>query len=290
MKIGIDIGGSHVGIAIVDGNRIINKKEYEYDKEFRKNIKENLIKYLVLEILERMKIYQIEKIGISIAGRLENNVLKICPNIHELEGVNFVSELSKYFNIPIVVNKDSFCAAKAEKEYGCLNTYKTCVFLCIGTGIGGVSFRDNFLHRDGFGHMIIKQDGRKCGCGKKGCFEAYCSIRAIRNEVNNYLKTEKVQGKELHDFLLNNQDNLEVKEIIDKYVKNFAIGISNIIDIVLPEAIGFGGSFSYYEDVFMEKVKKYIIENDLLVDKNSMPMFEMGYFKNDAGIIGATLF
>ena len=288
MKLGIDIGGSHISIALVEKDKILDKTEYIYDKEFRENIRENLVNYIVLTSMEKIKNFNIEKIGISIAGRLEENVLKICPNIQELNGMNLVEEISKYINLPISINKDSLCAAKAEKEYGALNTYKTAVFLCIGTGIGGASFRDNFLHRDGFGHMIIKPDGRKCGCGKKGCFEAYCSIKNLRNRVNNYVK-EELEGEKLHDYLLKNQNEPEIKEIIDEYVKYLAIGLSNIIDIVLPEAIAFGGSFSYYEDIFMEKVKRYIIENDLLVDKNSMPIFEMCYFKNDAGILGATL-
>lgn len=290
MKIGIDIGGSHVGMAVVEESKIIKQKEFVYDFNFKKDLRNNLeslLKHMISEIIEE---YTIEKIGISIPGRLQNGILTRSPNMPEMEGFDFIKELSNTFSLPVTIKKDSFCAAKAEKEYGCLKPYKTCVFLIIGTGIGAVSYRDNNLYRDGYGHMIIEKDGKQCGCGKHGCFEAYCSIRVLRNEVKKYLNKEHMTGKELHSFLTENQGNPELEAIIEKYVDYFSVGLSNVIDIVLPEAIGFGGSFSYYEDILIERIRKNILEKNLLVDPNTMPTLVMGDFKNNAGIIGATLF
>lgn len=290
MKIGIDIGGSHVGMAVVEESKIIKQKEYIYNFNFKKDLRKNLTSLLKNMISEIMKEYTIEKIGISVPGRLEQGILTRSPNMTEIEGFDFISKLSSTFGLPVTINKDSFCAAKAEKEYGCLKPYNTCAFLIIGTGIGAVSYRDNNLYRDGYGHMIIEKDGKQCCCGKHGCFEAYCSIRALRNEVMKYLNKERMSGKGLHSFLAKNQGNPEVEAIIEKYVDYFSVGLSNVIDIVLPEAIGFGGSFSYYEDVLLERIRKNILEKNLLVDSSTMPKLVMGDFKNDAGIIGATLF
>lgn len=290
MKIGIDIGGSHVGMAVVEESKIIKQKEFIYDFNFKKDLRKNLESLLKNMISETMKEYTIEKIGISVAGRLQQGILTRSPNMPEMEGFDFIKELSSTFGLPVTINKDSFCAAKAEKEYGCLKPYSTCVFLSIGTGIGAVSYRDNNLYRDGYGHMIIEKDGKQCGCGKHGCFEAYCSIRALKNEVIKLLNKEHMSGKGLHSFLAKNQGNPEVEAIVEKYVDYFSVGLSNVIDIVLPEAIGFGGSFSYYEDVLLERIRKNILEKNLLVDPSTMPTLVIGDFKNDAGIIGATLF
>lgn len=290
MKIGIDIGGTHIAIAVVDNDKIIFKNEYEYDEQFKKNIAINIINYIKNITNKMMEQYEIEKIGISVAGRLKENVLYISPNLHGLVGVNLVEELSKYFDIPITVNKDSFCAGKAEKTYGCLQNYSTAVFLIIGTGIGAISYRNNHLFRDGYGHMIIEKNGRQCKCGKKGCFETYGSITALKKEIKNYLQIERMTGKELHDYLLLHQNDEEVSKILNEYVENFCVGLSNIIDIVLPEAIGFGGSFSYYEDILLDRIKNKLSEQKLLVNPLSIPVLKMGELKNDAGIIGATLF
>ena len=152
MKIGIDIGGSHIAIAKVEEDKIINKKECNYDEKFKTEIRRNILEYIKKEVSEIIEKEKIEKIGISIAGRLRENVLYISPNLKQLEGINFVEILEPYFKIPVTVNKDSFCAGKAEKVYGCLKNYDTAVFLIIGTGIGAISYRNNRLQRDGYGH------------------------------------------------------------------------------------------------------------------------------------------
>ena len=245
------------------------------------------IKKEVSEIIEKEKI---EKVGISIAGRLRENVLYISPNLKQLEGINLVEILEPYFKIPVTVNKDSFCAGKAEKVYGCLKNYNTAVFLIIGTGIGAISYRNNKLQRDGYGHMIIEKDGRQCKCGKNGCFETYCSITALIRSLQEYLKKENMTGKEVHDYLEAHQNEEPIKKIIDNNIQNFCTGLSSIIDIVLPEAVGFGGSFSYYQDLFLEKIEEKFKTQKLLADDKSVPVFTFGTLKNDAGIIGATLF
>ena len=290
MKIGIDIGGSHIAIAKVEENKIIDKKEYNYDEKFKEEIRKNIVEYIKKEVSEIIKKEKIEKVGISIAGRLRENVLYISPNLKQLEGINFVEILEPYFKIPVTVNKDSFCAGKAEKVYGCLKNYNTAVFLIIGTGIGAISYRNNKLQRDGYGHMIIEKDGRQCKCGKKGCFETYGSITALKRSLQEYLKKENMTGKEVHDYLEAHKDEEPIKEIIDNYIQNFCTGLSSIIDIVLPEAVGFGGSFSYYQDLFLEKIEEKFKTQKLLADDKSIPVFTFGNLKNDAGIIGATLF
>ena len=285
-----DIGGSHIAIAKVEENKIIDKKEYNYDEKFKEEIRKNIVEYIKKEVSEIIEKEKIEKVGISIAGRLRENVLYISPNLKQLEGINFVEILEPYFKIPVTVNKDSFCAGKAEKVYGCLKNYNTAVFLIIGTGIGAISYRNNKLQRDGYGHMIIEKDGRQCKCGKKGCFETYGSITALKRSLQEYLKKENMTGKEVHDYLETHQNEEPIKKIIDNYIQNFCTGLSSIIDIVLPEAVGFGGSFSYYQDLFLEKIEEKFKTQKLLADDKSVPVFTFGTLKNDAGIIGATLF
>ena len=290
MNIGIDIGGTHIAIAVVEKSNIILQKEKVYNHDFKINLLnslENFIKDTITDILQE---YKIEKIGISIAGTIQDNVLLYSTNLG-LKNIDFRKILEPYFNIPVTVNKDSFCAGRAEKEYGCLKGYdRNAIFLVIGTGIGGIRYLNGNIYRAGYGHMVIEKNGRQCKCGKKGCFETYASIKVLRDKIKEYLKVNDIDGKELYKYLLLNKENNEISRIVDNYIYDLCIGLTNIIDIDLPESIGFGGSFSYYDDIFIDKIEETIVKNNLLFHKTKMPIFKMGKLKNDAGIIGATCY
>ncbi len=290
MKIGIDIGGSHIAIAIVKRETIIEKIEYPYDIEFRKQIRENIIKYLKDRISDILKEYKIEKIGISLAGYIKENTLLVSPNLPELEGINFADILSSEFSIPVNVNIDSLCAGKAEKKYGCLKSYENGVFLVIGTGIGAVSFHGNNMYVNEYGHMVIKRDGKLCRCGKKGCFETYGSMKILKENTKSISGITDNSGETIRAYLRQNKEKPEISEIINQYVDDFCMGLSNIIDINSPNVIGFGGSFSYYEDILLDRIRNKLNNEILFIDKKRMPDFVMGKFRNDAGMIGATLF
>lgn len=183
-----------------------------------------------------------------------------------------------------------------EKKYGNLKEFSNCIFLCIGTGIGGAYFANGKLVEPkkypGFeiGHMIIAKNGNMCKCGKKGCFETYASMKKLKTDIANILySTEEINGKKLGEILENNKQNEEVKNIIKEFVENLSIGISNIINIFEPEAIALGGGFAYYEKIFLEKLKKKIYCSNLLFNSENDTKIVVAKMLNDAGIIGATI-
>ena len=170
------------------------------------------------------------------------------------------------------------------------------MFLCIGTGIGGAAFiNDTFLkptRNSGseFGHMIIEKNGEPCKCGNRGCFEAYCSKRKFKQEMQEILKIDRyVRAKELSEEIEKNIEKKAVIVLLDKYVNHLAIGISNIINILEPEAVCIGGSMSHYEDLVLNKLREKISSGEYLFNKENPPQIIAAKNGNDAGIIGATL-
>ena len=77
--------------------------------------------------------------------------------------------------------------------------------------------------------------------------------------------------------------------MINNYVEDLSIGISNIINIFEPEAICLGGSFAEYEDILYQPLKKALLSGNLLFNKRCDIIIKHAELKNDAGIIGATL-
>ena len=294
MDIGIDIGGSHIGIGIVNENGIIVEKiEKRIMSKEKKNMKKTLEDYITEQIKKFLEKYKISKIGICSPGTISNNIIKKSVNLN-LENYDLAQEVSKKIEKQIKIRNDCECAAIAENKYGCLKGYDRAVFITLGTGIGGSVIINNKLldtgevHGCEFGHMIIEKNGLQCNCGKKGCFEKYGSIKAFKDNLRKALNLdEKTRGQDLIEIIRKNEDSQIIINIINEYIDNLSIGISNIINIFEPEIIGIGGSFVYYSDILLEKLKQNIIEKNYLFNPRKNVNIATAILGNDAGIIGS---
>ena len=300
MRIGVDIGGSHIGVGLVnERGTVILKKEKDLLKKERIDLKTtitNTIIEYINEILfeENLSMDQIKFIGIAYPSSLRNGKIGKSTNLNFIEGEKIKESIKQHFNIPVYIMNDAKCAAICEKKYGSLKEYSNCVFLTIGTGIGGAAFINDTLlsttQNDFFkiGHITIKKDGIECTCGKKGCFEKYASISALKREVTaNYNINEELTGINLYNFIIENLQDEKMKNILDTYIQNLSMGISNIINLFEPESISIGGSFAYYENIFLEELEKKLRRNQIAFGDNC-PKILIATYKNDAGIIGAT--
>lgn len=298
MKIGIDIGGSHVAVGLISYNgAIIAKSEANISNNLQQNnFEDTLINTIIQQInkvLEEGKtdITKIDLIGIAVPGMVSKTSIVKAENLH-IKDLEIANEINKYFNVPIKLRNDAKCAALAEKEYGSLKKAKDAIFLSLGTGIGGAVFlNENLLvpkKYEGFemGHMVIKINGIQCNCGRKGCFEKYASMRVLKEKVAKKIGKENITGEELKILLEDN--NNSINEIIEEYIDNLSIGIGNLINIFEPEIISIGGSFAYYEKTLLNKLIQRL-EKEELFNKNNIPKIVIAKLKNDAGMIGAVL-
>lgn len=300
MKIGIDIGGSHIGVGIIDGSEIIASKEKNFNRDDRKNMEQTIlitIQNLINELLNEnnLIIDDIKLIGIAAPGTISNGVIVKAGNLG-LQNFDIVSKLKEIYNNPIQIRNDAKCAGLAEKKYGAMKDYDDCVFINIGTGIGGAAFLGGKLLEPKrfsgfeFGHMILNKGGRLCSCGKQGCFEAYSSIKALKNKVTETLDVDSdISGQYLREELLI-KDNPGVREDIEVFLDYLKTGIGNLIDIFEPEIVCLGGSFAYYEgNPILDRLIQKLQEPGSTFNTGFLPMITTAKLKNDAGIIGAVI-
>lgn len=300
MKIGIDLGGSHIAIGVVDNKgKIVEKVQKRIMKAEKANIKKTIEEYIFEKVKLFISEYKISEVGIAIPGTVKNGVVIKSVNLG-LKNYKISERLQTKIDIPIKIRNDAKCAAIAENKYGTLKSFNRNVFLTLGTGIGGAVIIDNKLLDTGdlpgceFGHIIIEKNGKECNCGKRGCWEKYASMKAFKDNLRKALNLdEKTSGKELLDIIRKNNPNNEkyskINKIIDEYIEYLSIGISNLVNIFEPEAIGIGGSFVFYEEVFLEKLKRRILQGNLLFNDRKEIIIQTAILNNDAGIIGATL-
>lgn len=279
INIGVDIGGRHTSIGIIDEEKNIIKREdifytketFDIEKLFAK------INNFIKENEE-----QIDSIGIGVPGLANDTYINYACNlpIKDVEVTDYIKT-----RVPIYVTNDANCATIAEYEIVDKKMYSNYILVTIGTGIGsGIILNENlFTGSTGtageIGHMVIEKDGIACSCGRRGCFEKYASISALLKELD--LQT-------LDEVFHLAEKNILIENMLDNYLSNLATGLANIINIFDPEILVLGGSLSEYEDKFLSKLKTLIapkLYNKFTYDLN----IKIAKLGNDAGILGASM-
>ena len=293
MKIGIDLGGSHIGIGLLNNdNELLEKVEKNRKESFESEAE---ISQLIESYIDKfVSENSIELIGIATPGNVKENKMQNLFNLG-ISKLDFTPLIAKYPDIRFLIQNDSKAAAKAELRYGALREDKDSVFLCLGTGIGSAVFMNRRLlqanKNTGFelGHMIIEKDGKLCHCGKRGCFETYCSIKRWKEKIKEELRLPEASSERLVEIVKEQKENPIVQKSVEEYIEYFLVGLSNIIDIFEPESICLGGSFVYFKDIFYDELVKKLESTRCVFNKDSVPKIVLAELKNDAGIIGAVL-
>ena len=289
MKIGIDLGGSHIGIGVIQDETIIEKFEKDFSNEDKSHIIEVIEDFIKETVNDIYLKYDIESIGIAIPGSVKNGTISKMVNLG-ISNYNIKERLEEKLNKPINIRNDAKCACLEDSNLKNSNV----VFLSIGTGIGGgVIYNGNLLEGHNFdgyeiGHMVIKESGLPCKCGKYGCFERYGSILEYKNKVKQRLNIpQEIHGDVLREILDNHRQ--EILDINNQYVSDLALGISNLINIFEPDMVVLGGGFAHFSYMFKDNILDAIINSSLLFNRRKSFDLRIAELGNDAGMIGATL-
>ena len=297
MKIGVDLGGSHIGFGVIENDTIIEKFEKDFTNEDKAHIIEVIENYIIEKVKELEEKYDIESIGIAVPGSVKNGTISKMVNLG-ISNYNIKQRLEESLNIKVNVRNDAKCACIAEfndmvKKDASLSSANI-VFLSIGTGIGGgVIYNGKLLegHKfDGYeiGHMVIKESGLPCKCGKYGCFERYGSILEYKNKVKQSLNIpQEVHGNTLREILDNHKQ--EILDINNQYISDLSLGISNLINIFEPDIVVLGGGFAHFSYMFKDKIIDSLINSSLLFNRRESFDLRVAELGNDAGMIGASL-
>ena len=293
MKFGIDLGGSHVAIGLVDDKGKIIE---QYEKDFTQDEKKEIIKVtedFIAEQIEKLKTkYNIDRVGMAVPGTVKNGIIIRSVNLGK-ENYNLGEILSNKTGIPFFIKNDAKCAALGEYKYVINDKDKNILFLTLGTGIGGAYIYNGELLEghsfDGyeFGHIVIKEDGIPCKCGKKGCFEKYGSILCFKQKVQERLNLPTdISGPELRAEIAKQEE--KVHDLQENYINDLSLGLSNLINIFEPDMVIIGGGFARFDYMFLDKLRNKLLTPGVLFNNREKLNIRVAKLGNDAGIIGAS--
>lgn len=295
MLLGIDLGGTKIeGIVLKSKENPEEVIRHRVDTEEEKGYSQVIsnIKCLVDSIENRIN-HKFNKLGIGTPGTIdpETGLLKN-SNSQCLNGMPIQKDLSKTLGKTILIQNDANCFALAETLLGSVKDQypnaKNVFGIIIGTGVGGGVIIDGktLYGSQGiggeWGHTIVTDNGDKCYCGKRGCVETVISGRALQIYYN------KISGKKLkfeEIYAIKNSDS-DAKKTLERLIKYFGKGLSNVVNIIDPEVIVLGGGLSNIDELYTEgynELKKYVFN----------PTFKTPLLKpklgDSAGVYGAAL-
>ena len=270
-RIGIDIGGTKINIGLfLDSEKklIAYKKIYIADIT---DLSEN-IKAVVCELCDtnNLNYNEIVSCGIGIPGTVSadgKEIVKV-PNIVILER-DTATKLEKALNVPVKLVQDSRAAAWGEYLCGGAVGADTAVCITLGTGIGtGIVINGEIYNgalgcAGELGHLIAVENGRNCGCGKKGCIEKYCAGGGLDITARELLGGDKTASDLFNEA---KSGNKKAKSAIDEAVAMLGRGLISIVNLMSPDCILFSGGLSDQEEMYLNPVIDYIKEHCYVTD------------------------
>lgn len=307
--IGLDLGGTNSVFGIVDSRGDI-KVTTAIKTQGYKNVEDYVkasVEALQIIIDQVGGIDNIKAMGIGAPnGNYYNGTIEFAPNLEwGRNGVVPLADLfSKALGIPVALTNDANAAAIGEMTYGEARGMKNFIVLTLGTGVGsGIVVNGQLVYGcDGFagelGHVIVIENGRPCGCGRRGCLEAYCSATGVARTARELLATteEPSSLRELNPDEITSYDVSMAAEKGDKLAldvyaftgKLLGEACANFAAFSSPEAFIFFGGLTKAGNLIMDPIKKAYDERVLNIFKGKAKFLISGLEGSSAAVLGAS--
>ncbi len=314
--IGIDLGGTNIAAGIVDNDgHILQKDSVPTRAERHPDEIVADMAALCRRLTESVGITlaDVDHIGVAVPGTAdrERGLFAYAPNL-PFRNYPLRDKLSSLTDkTDVLLENDANAAAWAEATVGSAKGTRFSVLITLGTGVGGGAILDGKIHSGfnsiggEFGHMVIRKDGRRCGCGRKGCWETYSSatglIRSTRETMEAWMNAGKktllteltggdpaaVTGKTAFDGAARGDE--AGKQVVEDYIADLACGIANVINLLQPEVLSIGGGICNQGDALLIPLREQVYKEIYMGDAAPRTDIRIAALGNDAGILGAAL-
>jgi glucokinase len=302
MVLGVDVGGTKVAVAAVEGVTVRDSLEEPTELGSTAELLDG-IEQAVRDLIERAG--EPEAIGVGVPSQIDYDTGTVETSVNiPLTGVPLRDELSRRFGVPVFVDNDANCAALAEAH---ILGEDNLVMLTLGTGVGGgvvnggMTFRGAHGLGAELGHFTLNPDGPPCpgSCPNRGCIEAYCSGQALERDATElavdkpdsrlagYIGEDgKVSGRELVSAAEGGDPDALL--IFENFARMLGIALAGYVNVFEPDRLAIGGGVSRASHLFLERAEQEAGARALpaLWRRVTIALAEGGA---DAGVIGAAV-
>lgn len=305
--VGMDIGGTNSVFGIVDsrGNVLASDSVKTHDYSDVNDYVAAICKKLIPMVDKFGGKDKFKGMGVGAPnGNYYTGTIEFAPNLPWRGVIPLAQLFENATGIPTALTNDANAAAIGEMTYGAARGLKDFIMITLGTGVGsGIVVGGQLIYgHDGFagelGHVIVKENGRNCGCGRKGCLETYCSATGVARTARELLvarsepsllrdiPAEEIQSKDVYDAAVKG-DKL-AQEIFEFTGTVLGEALANFIAFSSPEAIILFGGLAKSGDYIMKPIQKAMEENVLNIYKGKTKLLLSQLKDADAAVLGAS--
>lgn len=306
--VGIDIGGTNTVFGIVDARgTVIASSSIKTQKYLDINdYVDELCKGLANLIEEVGGVDKIKGIGVGAPnGNYYNGNIEFAPNLPWKGVIPLAKLITQKCGIPCNLTNDANAAAIGEMTYGAARGMKDFIMITLGTGVGsGIVINGQLVYgHDGFagelGHVCVRREnGRKCGCGRNGCLEAYASATGVARTAREFLEIRKDPSllRQLPSNEITSKDVFEAavqgdtlaKEIFQYTGTILGEAFADFVAFSAPEAIILFGGLSHAGDMILNPIVDSMERNLLNIWKGKIKILFSELKESDAAVLGAS--
>lgn len=322
LAIGIDIGGINTAFGLVDeaGNvyaeSVISTRKYPLLEDYPTYV--NDLSEALQTLCDSLT-FEYELVGIGIGApnaNIYSGMIEQPANLWKFRKEEtdrneqrrffpLAEDLAKRFNgLQVLITNDANAATIGEMVYGNAKGMKDFIMITLGTGLGSgfVSNGQMIYGHDGFagefGHVIVERDGRICGCGRKGCLEAYVSATGIKRTAFELMATMN-DASPLREIPFSEFDSALISAAAEKgdpiALECFRLtgerlgrALADAVTVTSPEAIFLFGGLAKAGKWIFEPTARYMEENMMFAYKNKVKLLPSGIQGKNAAILGAS--
>jgi len=279
--LGVDVGGTKLATVLATpGGEIRHKVRLPTEAERGPEHGVAQLISMLRRNLQETGTDPADVIGIGVACGspmdAERGIILGPPNLQSWNPVPIKAILESEFGIYTELENDANAGALAEWLSGAGRGLRNVVYMTMGTGIGGGLILDGRLYRGSngnageVGHMrVVDRGGPRCGCGKRGCLEAYCSGPSIARRTREALadtgdsaivrlagSVEAASAE--HVFAAARQGDALALHLVDETAHYMGVGLANIIQALNPQAIVLGTIATQQGDFLLDRIRAVV--------------------------------
>lgn len=297
MLLAADVGGTNIRAALVDSEGRIHLEMRQQLQLSRPGLGKQDIIQALDDCMRPMlaKHPEVAAIGIGFPGFFRGNsgILAASPNIPALREFPLSDHITQRLNRPCLAQNDALCAAMGEHAFGAGRGHHNLLHLTLGTGIGGglILAGQPYTGESGmameFGHLRIEHGphARLCGCGGRGCVEAYASATGLAATYRQ-LSGEILSGREISTLADNNDSQaMRAFELAGNHLGRAIAEAIKLLDVhTVTISGGPTGAWNFLYPSLMQNLNEHLIpplRGSIAVRKSSLA--------DRAGILGAAV-